>query len=300
MTSFVMPTEAQERFKEIAHQCGPEVTREEIIDVPELASKCAVAMRSEGMLTAARVFEDALPTPPSSAPSKHAWRQVALAQAALRLPKTVAALQLPDSILQLYPDLALRLSSTIIAQDKDYDIDALTRDVAHVLGLFLPAAAQDIDLNSGLPFKAFVSVAVKRGDLSLLPRYVQHGLWRTCYDVHTDSRNTKNFNPDGWLKTYRCIADLFKLRPNIPAFFGTSWFYDPALIEISPRLAYLQEVPKSGGAFFIWNGPGEIHTNRATLTSKTRRKLYEDGKYLPTCYTMVWPRQPLIEWADAQ
>ncbi len=79
---------------------------------------------------------------------------------------------------------------------------------------------------------------------------------------------------------------------------GTSWFYDPALPAISPRLAYLQQRPLEAGAFLVRHGRGAIYTERATLTSETRRKLYEEGKYLPVCFSLVWPRDALIAWAE--
>jgi len=79
---------------------------------------------------------------------------------------------------------------------------------------------------------------------------------------------------------------------------GTSWFYDPQLLAISPRLAYLQTTPLAHGAFLVRHGSGAIHTELATATSPTRRALAEKGSYIPVCYSLVWPRAELVRWAS--
>jgi hypothetical protein len=32
--------------------------------------------------------------------------------------------------------------------------------------------------------------------------------------------------------------------------------------------------------------------------SLVRKKLYSQGKYLPTAYAYVWPRKEFLEWAE--
>jgi len=38
--------------------------------------------------------------------------------------------------------------------------------------------------------------------------------------------------------------------------FGSSWFYDPLLADISPHLNYLRDVPMAGGAELFFVGTG--------------------------------------------
>ena len=78
---------------------------------------------------------------------------------------------------------------------------------------------------------------------------------------------------------------------------GTSWFYDPALPAISPRLAYLQSTPLANGAHLVRHGPGADHTARATETSPTRKALVASGSYVPIAGTIMWPRSDLLSWA---
>ena len=79
--------------------------------------------------------------------------------------------------------------------------------------------------------------------------------------------------------------------------FGASWFYDPVLATVSPRLGYLRDVPLNGGAklFFVEKGGAALANSLST--SPTRRKLYEEGKYVPTTYMMAWGRKAQSAWA---
>ncbi|QQO44275.1 hypothetical protein [Paracoccus sp. MC1862] len=226
------------------------------------------------------------------------YRNALIARFALDLPQTVAALSLPASALALYPDLARRLAETIPAEFPDYEADSLARDVAHVFGFFIPGAAMDIDRFGRLDPRMIASAAVRCRQLTAPARYVWGGMWRPFLEFHTDSRHLTGFNPAGFHATYLQVADMLRCNPALAGLFISSWFHDPIAAEISPRLAYLQGVPRAGGAFFIRNNTGELHVKRATATSATRRQLVADGKYVPTCYTMIWPRKKLIAWAD--
>jgi hypothetical protein len=96
------------------------------------------------------------------------------------------------------------------------------------------------------------------------------------------------------------VGELLKINQEVKGYFATSWFYDPELEKISPRLTYLRDViTENGGKLFV-KGSSPRTIRDATFKSPTRRKLYEEGKYLPTDYLIVWPRKQLIEWADRQ
>jgi hypothetical protein len=120
---------------------------------------------------------------------------------------------------------------------------------------------------------------------------------KPTYEIHTHSANLNDFNPAGWNRCYVRIGQLLKLNPEIKGMQGSSWFYDPALAQISPRLAYLREVPCENGAhvFFVRN---EGKGSNALAKSKSRGDLYDQGKYTPKAYLLVWPRQKLIDYSD--
>lgn len=118
------------------------------------------------------------------------------------------------------------------------------------------------------------------------------------YETHTDGRWLHEFNQAGWHKFYIRIAEMLKTNPHIQGVFGVSWFYDPHLENINPNLLYLRKIPEQGGArtFKFGSTPSDI--KNATAASQKRRKLYEEGKYVPTSYVLIWLRDELIEWAN--
>lgn len=219
-----------------------------------------------------------------------------IAAAGLLLPKTFEKQELPASVASLFPAAVSRTVATLYDADaKDYteESDLYRKDLRMVVGHAVPAGAQDVDLFAALPWTS----VVKNPSWQTVSRYFAAEGAKTWFRIHTDPRDTSEFTEEGWRRCYHRIADLLRSRPDVKGMVGTSWFYDPQLLTISPRLAYLQKDPLDGGAFMLRNGPGEIHTQRATLTSPSRRKLFEEGKYLPTCWTVAWPRKELLAWA---
>ena len=222
-----------------------------------------------------------------------------VAAAAMQLPSTLGTLFLPSSVQALLPAAVGRLAGSLIKKTEsvyDESSDLYRKDLRFVVGQTVPCGAQDVDLYSSAPW----STLIKNPSLPKLGRYLSAGGTGAWFRIHTDPRNTEDFNEGGWRRCYQRIAELLEAYPAVRGMVGTSWFYDPQLLDISPRLAYLQTDPLSGGAFMLRNGPGAIHTERATLTSPSRRKLFEEGKYIPICWTVLWPRKELIAWAATQ
>ena len=120
------------------------------------------------------------------------------------------------------------------------------------------------------------------------------------YQMHADPRRLSEFTEEGWNKCYLRIAEMLKKHEHIRGINGGSWFYDPMVEKISPRLSYLRKIPLSNGARIFRSGVNESEAvKNATLTSETRRKLYFSGEYHPTSYEMIWMRDDVIKWANA-
>jgi hypothetical protein len=107
-----------------------------------------------------------------------------------------------------------------------------------------------------------------------------------------------DFNERGWDNCFLRIAELLERKKDIRGLVGTSWFYDPQLLKISPRLAYLRQRPLERGAFLLRHRTGSVDIENATMKSETRLRLYQEGKYTPIVLSIVWPRKDLICWAD--
>lgn len=225
-----------------------------------------------------------------------------VAQLALRLPSTVPAMNLPGSILQLYPESIDRLAGFLVrdrAETYEPSSDFFQKDIAFALGISVPCGAQVVDLTAFFRGRSVLRALTRSGNSSGVARLLLSGGRGPWFAIHTESRFLTDFNETGWEACYARIADLLRRRTGICGMIGTSWFYDPQLLVMSPRLAYLQQRPQERGAFLIRHGTTAIDIERATLTSPTRRALYAEGKYRPVSYTLVWPRDALLAWADS-
>ena len=112
--------------------------------------------------------------------------------------------------------------------------------------------------------------------------------------THTAARTLRHFNEHEMNLTYMRIVELMKLNPRIKGFYRRSWFLDPNLEDISPRLGYMRKVPLQNGAKLFAAGTKEGDIKNAIAVSRTRRRLYEEGKYLPTGYALIWPRKDFL------
>lgn len=296
----VVSEDALERLSAIARQGGAGLEAFYQSNKDDIRKLATMALRARGLMALVVVLCDAAAKQHNKDRASTATRRAITARFALDLPETVRQMHLPQSILHFYPAKIEGLLDSLQMDSGELDWDREARDFAHALGLLWPAGAQDIEKNRTRGPKPFLAMALRQR-LPWLPAfYLRHHMWLPCLESHTDSRDTSSFTPAGWDATYECLADLLALWPQVPAFVATSWFYDPEIRSISPRLAYLQDVPLANGAIRLLAGSSDLDIRRATLTSGTRRRLYEEGRYLPTSYTIIWPREDLMRWRSAR
>lgn len=174
--------------------------------------------------------------------------------------------------------------------------DVFRKDMGLATLRLLAAAAQLIDMRCGVPRSLLTRQGWGTAAKSLLT-FTQLGGFKPYMQIHTHKSYLDEFNEDGWAECYQCCAELCAAHPELRGMFGSSWFYDPVVMEISPRLSYLQAVPRQGGAHLWYYATGGDSIGNATATSPSRRKLYENGRYMPKSYMMVWGREALIQWA---
>jgi len=229
-------------------------------------------------------------------------KRALVAKLALELPALVEKMNLPTSTRTLYPDALKRLADFLkAADDESYgsDGDFFCKDVRFVLGLSIPAGSRLIDIKSRINLPSVILSAYRSRKIDGVIRYFGAGGTGIWLRGHVDSRYVymAEFNEQEAVKFYLRVAELMELQKDIKGYVGTTWYLDPQLLEISPRLAYLQELPRAGGAFFLRHGTEQSDIDMAIKTSETRRRLYQEGKYIPVCYSVLWPRKELIAWA---
>lgn len=228
-------------------------------------------------------------------------RRALIALWALETPVRLPAADMPPAVLELWPEWIGRMADFLTAASDPYDRDFWAKDVRLSLVLSVPGArTQMIDLSSPMGPGQVLRHAREGWGWSVVPAYAAAQAWKPWLEVHTESRELSDFNEAGWDRAWATAAEILRRRPDMAGMLGSSWFYDPPLETISPRLAYLRLNPLKHGAFMVHQGPGEIHTQRAATSSPTRAALIESGDYTARSWLVAWPRAALIRWADAR
>lgn len=175
--------------------------------------------------------------------------------------------------------------------------DVFLKDLGICRMEVFPCAAQVVERHSGV-----ARDLVRLGGPGQIGRMAElarlTGLrFRPFLEIHTHTPMLPDFNDAGWKRCYHMVAALLERFDDHVGLVGGSWFYDPAVETVSPRLAYLRQVPAQGGAIILQARATQADIDNATATSASRRQLFEQGKYLPQKYLMVWPRSRLIAWS---
>jgi hypothetical protein len=211
----------------------------------------------------------------------------------------INSLNLPAKIAELYPMAFKRLADYLHTLVDSYPPDHKHKDWVLTTGESVPVTrSHSVDLSSRIGYHASLAL------IAALPR------WRYAGDLlrgrpvapwlraHTEPRWLEDWNEAGWDEVYRQCARLLRSRSQLLGLAATAWFYDPQLAGISPHLCYCRERLVDRGAIVMRVGTSDFDIASATARSPTRRKLYDAGKYVPVSYTLLWPRERLLRWAD--
>jgi hypothetical protein len=173
--------------------------------------------------------------------------------------------------------------------------DIFQKDLSMSMLVSYPCVAQIVEQAGGIPLGLLVSGGVSQF-VALSSYLVRTGKGQNYLQIHTHTPMLDGFTPAGWHRCFELTAQILAARPDCPGMLGASWFYDPRIAIVSPRLAYLSEMPMAGGAFRVRAGSSKKDVDLATATSATRRQLVDQGKYVPTCWAMIWPRERMLAW----
>jgi hypothetical protein len=183
-----------------------------------------------------------------------------------------------------------------------YPDDKFMKDLGVCSLCLIPAGVQKLDLST-LP----LIFLYRNGPAQLVARlrfiFLELGGMSPLFNQHTDSHDPHlmaQFNPEGWRRTYMRFADIVAMNPEIRGVYGQTWFLDPQLDRVSPKLAYVMHINQTNGAAIFQLGSSPQGIADATFKSPTRRRLYELGEYIPQDYMQVWTRKKLISWAEEQ
>lgn len=173
--------------------------------------------------------------------------------------------------------------------------DLLIKDLALCRQHMFPAGAQVVDpdasFSRSLLYSGGIAQTLAFGRLMMNLGGNDH-----FYQIHTHLGEMADFNPEGWDRCYLRLAGMLRLNPQARGMYGGSWFYDPVLETVSPRLVYLRKVPQDNGAHVFYVRPDT--SGDALAKSESRRQLHEQGRYNPAAYAVIWPRDALLAWAE--
>ncbi len=208
--------------------------------------------------------------------------------------------KLPPSITGLYPGQFERILDQM-AENEDgyYDLsnDPFMKDMGILCFRLITHGSRLMEPYSGMSRKTLLRQGLAGGLKAAWFFYVRMKGFKPFFENHTHPKMLLEFNAEGFAKSYHRIADTLALNPEIKGLMGGAWFLDPVVPTMNPHLSYIRDVLLEGGAEFFYGGTDQGVINSATATSKTRRRMYEEGKYMPAAYFFVWPRENLIQWS---
>lgn len=197
----------------------------------------------------------------------------------------------------LYRQQLIRIENNLAIKPDSYfslGHDPFRKDLAILRHRLIPCGAELATPCSGLSRALLIKNGWRQG-LDFVRVLLRCQGLSPFLELHMHPDFTASFNPPGWLQTYDRLADLVALNPALRGVQSTSWFLDPALLQVSPHLAYLRQVPERCGAIILYAGDADAQSCGALDTSATRRALNAAGHYKPRLFTRIWPRQALLQ-----
>ena len=169
--------------------------------------------------------------------------------------------------------------------------DSFLKDLWLARGVMIPAFAQLWWPHSGIS----AAVVLRAGPAATARVFLGCGGRRPFLEGHTHDPMAKAYwNEKGWGEALRLAALALPALPAARGVFGSAWFYDPAIMQLSPRISFTQDLQLGRGAWRIRVGSNPDAIANATATSAERRNRFRNGSYLPTDYAMIWSRARLL------
>jgi len=209
--------------------------------------------------------------------------------------------KLPDEIKNLYHEWFEWVLEDFSKQPDDYyssRCQSFAIDVLICSLRYIPIGGAWVAEIRNVGLRPFFSGGVKQFFSYLYFIIFKAGGFSQYITTHTAVRTLRHFNEQQMNLVYQRIAELMKLNPRIKGFYRRSWFLDPKLENISPRLGYLVKIPLQNGVKLFHAGSTKQDIKYALATSPTRRRLYKEGKYLPTSHAFIWPRKDFLLFAS--
>lgn len=233
---------------------------------------------------------------PGAEPRPYLFERYAVLLAALHSVTKLAALSVPNDVIQL---LLREFASLTVPRESELDwFDAGGRSFVAICKLVtlrrFPGGqfhweVEGLERSSFLRVKGLDRVRVAGAVLRLggvSPMFVPHMPWRKQLVLLERQQ----------LLSYYRMAEAMRRQPQIRGLVAESWIHSPDLPHVSPHLAWVNRVFHEWGGLVVRSGPAEPLSG-VFEGGGLRKRLADEGKFSPTVGLAIWPRRAMLRWA---
>lgn len=197
-----------------------------------------------------------------------------------------------ESVRELYRTSQQRILAT--PPDRWCLDDRFFKDLALARGDLFPAGERVVEpcsvLQRALLYRSGPGQALRFARATLRAKGT-----RPVFRLHVHLSEAPRLSKATWRQTCEYIVEMLKINPGVKGVVGASWFYDPELPGVSPRLAFINDQLRAGGARWFFSHV-EGGDSGAFARSESRKAAFETGRYIPRCYAVFWPRRDALAW----
>ncbi|SNY51624.1 hypothetical protein SAMN06297280_1918 [Arsukibacterium tuosuense] len=176
--------------------------------------------------------------------------------------------------------------------------DRFLKDIGLLTGALLPCAERVVEPCSAIQRSLLYSNGIVQAAGFIRALIDARGNKPVCR-LHIHLSEINQLTAAGWHQTCLQLAELLLLNPQLKGVVGACWFYDPALPDISPHLAFISELLREMQASWFYSHK-EGGKSGAFSRSATRKQAFITGQYQPKNYVIFIPRSRLLAWYKRQ
>lgn len=210
-------------------------------------------------------------------------------------------LALPDKISHNYQhsmQRILQLWSSEPAAALQQINDRILKDVGLLVGALLPFTERVVEPYSAIQRSLLYNHSFAQGWHFVRALLQARGNKPVCR-LHIHLSEINSLTAVGWRQTCLELAQLLLLNKQLKGVVGASWFYDPTIAAISPKLAFISELLTEMQASCFFSNL-ERQQSGALRRSSSRQHAFKTGQYQPKCYVIFITRRQLLNWYHRQ
>jgi hypothetical protein len=131
--------------------------------------------------------------------------------------------------------------------------------------------------------------------------FTQVGGFKPVWSSHLPALPpNRHLTQEDFVASHLGIAVLMLHTTEVLGIASASWYYDPAIEEVTPHLAFAARIVRENGGILFEVRPDESTVEGSLGRSADRRRAAEEGRYRPRHFARIWGRAPFLAWAERQ